>query len=292
MALSRMQIAKGDILAHFESQSIRIFNKSAIAQILTHQREFWRLALHTNTDALIEFLERFGSLRRHRAEFPDRTTEIFTWGAVPLLEVLQILRVRTYYSHYTALRFHGLTEQIPKTVYLTEEPLNPSARHTPLTQDALDAAFTKPVRTTTKVATVGGVRVCLLHGNSRQGVIEGEMRDGLDPPAKIRVTNLERTLIDATVRPIYCGGVGEVLKAFREARTRASANRLRALLQKLEFLYPYHQAIGFYLQRAGYSDSAVGLFSEIPRTFDFYLTHDIGEPEYVPEWRLYVPRNF
>ena len=62
----------------------------------------------------------------------------------------------------------------------------------------------------------------------------------------LRFTNLERTLIDATVRPVYAGGVFEVRKAYELAKEKVSVNRLAALLQKLDYTYPYHQAIGFY----------------------------------------------
>ena len=94
------------------------------------------------------------------------------------------------------------------------------------------------------------------------------------------------------MRPVYGGGVAEVLKAFREARGRVSVNRLRALLEKMEFLYPYHQAVGFYLERAEYAPGALKLFRELPQVFDFYLTHDMGATDFVPQWRLHVPRGF
>jgi len=67
---------------------------------------------------------------------------------------------------------------------------------------------------------------------------------------------------------------------------------LSAMLKKLSFNYPYHQAIGFYLERAGYRDSSVELFRSIPRKFDFYLEHGLKENEYVKDWRLFIPKWF
>lgn len=40
---------------------------------------------------------------------------------------------------------------------------------------------------------------------------------GVKTIKKIRVTDLERTLIDIAVRPAYSGGVFEVLEAFKNA---------------------------------------------------------------------------
>jgi len=59
--------------------------------------------------------------------------------------------------------------------------------------------------------------------------------------AHVRVTNLERTLIDAVVRPAYSGGVFEVAKAFELAKDQVSVNAMGAMLGKLRFAYPFHQ---------------------------------------------------
>jgi hypothetical protein len=71
-----------------------------------------------------------------------------------------------------------------------------------------------------------------------------------------------------------------------------SVNRLTALLSKLGYVYPYHQAIGFYLEKAGsYRDAQVTLLERIEMSFDFYLTHQMKETEYSPRWRLYYPKG-
>mgnify|MGYP000190431234 CR=1 FL=1 len=96
---------------------------------------------------------------------------------------------------------------------------------------------------TNTLAELGDTKVALLMGQytGQLGVIDMTMDDRY----QIQVTNLERTLIDMTVRPTYSGGVFEVLNAFRSAaRLGLSVNKLSALLQNLEFVYPYHQAIG------------------------------------------------
>ena len=109
---------------------------------------------------------------------------------------------------------------------------------------------------------------------------------------KARVTTLERTLIDITVRPNYAGGPAHVIEIFRLAKSRgASTNHLLALLKSLRFAYPYHQAIGFYLERAGYSAAAQELVLRLGLPPDFYLTHGMVRSEYSPKWRLHFPEG-
>ena len=105
-------------------------------------------------------------------------------------------------------------------------------------------------------------------------------------------TKLERTLIDISVRPTYGGGVYQVLQAYRNARERISVPTLVATLAKLDFTYPYHQVIGFYLQRAGYPAKSLDRLKELGIAFNFYLTHGMRETEFDPEWKILYPKGF
>jgi hypothetical protein len=225
--------------------------------------------------------------------FPYRKEVRYVWGDVPLLEVLLTLKSDAYFTHYTAMRIHGLTEQIPKTIYLNHEQ-RPHTRNADLQQSRIDMAFRRAPRLSRNVITYRNVRICLVNGmyTAQLGVIEDDVYYDEGRPCHVRFTDIERTLIDATVRPAYAGGVFEVQKAFRLAKDKVSVNRLAAMLQKLEYVYPYHQAIGFYLERAGYKPSALDLLRRFPMEFDFYLTNQMAETDYIRSWRLFVPKGF
>ena len=108
----------------------------------------------------------------------------------------------------------------------------------------------------------------------------------------LRVTGIERTLIDIAVRPAYAGGVFQVLNAYRGAKDRVSVATLLATLKTLSYVYPYHQAIGFYLQRAGYGPKQYERLRRLGLKNDFYLAHDMREKAYSKEWRLFYPQSF
>jgi hypothetical protein len=296
MNKARIQIAKPDIVKLFDELPQKVLKQSDLMRILAAQRGFWRLTQGTSTNHFIKFLMTSARLSRVVFPFPKPyNREIrYLWGDVPLSEVMLTLRPNCHFSHYTAMQMHGLTEQSPKTTYLNFEQPLPSNSTGELAQKNIDAAFKRRVRTTSYIAETEQFRVCMLNGKNTGylGVEEEERADGNRRITKTRVTNIERTLIDIAVRPVYAGGVFEVLKAYRLAQEKVSVNKLAAMLQQLKFIYPYHQVIGFYLDRAGYKSSLLDLLRRFPMDFDFYLEHQMKQTEYVKDWRLNVPQGF
>jgi hypothetical protein len=131
--------------------------------------------------------------------------------------------------------------------------------------------------------------VFLLNGKNTNSLGVASIQS--DTGGTIRVTNIERTLIDMAVRPFYSGGPVEVMNAFRNAMPRVSVPELKKMLIELDYVYPFHQAIGFYLQSAGYSEEEIDQFRQIEVRFDFYLAHAMNGIEYSSEWRLYYPQE-
>jgi predicted transcriptional regulator of viral defense system len=293
MNRSRLQIAKPDIVAFFSERALHVLKTRQLGAILSEQRRGWRLAQNTTVDQFVAFLIKHADLKRYTFEFPQRPETLFVWGKVPLLEILGHLKTKSYFSHYTAMRLHGLTEQVPKRIYISHERTN-EASNTGLSQAAIDEAFQRPARVSSNAIDFGDHRIVLINSafTGELGVINQDARYGLEESVTVRVTNLERTLIDAAVRPVYSGGVYEVAKAFELAKDTVSVNSLSAMLKKLKFAYPYHQAIGFYLERADYRTSSIDLLRRFPIEFDFYLMHEMAQTRFDKTWRLYVPKGF
>jgi predicted transcriptional regulator of viral defense system len=68
-------------------------------------------------------------------------------------------------------------------------------------------------------------------GQGDLGIINLEEPEG----AQVRVTDMERTLVDIVIRPVYSGGVSNVLAAYRKARGKVSIGRLTEMLKALDF---------------------------------------------------------
>lgn len=211
----------------------------------------------------------------------------YVWGKYSPLAAGLSMRPGAYLSHGTAVELHGLTERLPRTIYVNKEQ-SPKPSPVNLTQEGINRAFRAQPRRSQNIWTDGEHRFVLLNGKSTNR-LEVALLPGPDATL-LDATKLERTLIDIAVRPAYAGGPGEVLEAYRAAESRVSVNTLAATLVKLGHVYPYHQAIGWYLQRAGVPISRLNRLKEMGLQYDFFLAHAMPDPVYSEEWRLWFPR--
>lgn len=263
--VNRLQIAKSNIVAHFDQKRAHVLRYKELGAILSEKRRSWDLTQNTTVKDFIDFLMESTDLQRLEFPFPNRNETLFVWGKVPTMEMLLHIKTSSYFSHYTAVRMHGLTEEILPNIYINHERTSPSP-NADIDQAKIDEAFRSPAHATQNAMDFGDRHLILLNSASSQqlGVVKQTVKYGVDEAALVRLTDIERTLIDAAVRPIYIGGIYGVARAFELAKEQVSVNRLGAMLKKLSYTYPYHQSIGYYLERAGYRPSQLDLLRSFP----------------------------
>lgn len=212
----------------------------------------------------------------------------YHFGAFSEYELALSLKPGAYLSHGTAAQLHGLMDHDPTTIYINKEQ-SPKSSNGSLTQAGIAKAFAAKQRTSAYAITHQQTKIVLLSGkhSGRLGVTKIPGSQG----EQLELTDLERTLIDVAVRPTYAGGAEVVAKAYRNALPMASISRIAKILQDLNYVYPYHQVIGFCLQNAGCPLSALQPFRDPGLHFDFYLEHGMKRTRFDSTWRLHVPED-
>ena len=285
------------------ARSERTFTRSSLTAVLRDAQVRGMLPDRVSPTTFVDVLREHGGLRlvdlpavpgsRARTDVPRYAPlRRYVWGTPTPYEVALALRPRSYLSHGSALALNGLTSATNLPIYVNQEQRPKPSTPKTLEQTAIDRAFRHPQRTSQYVFRYEQAEIVLVNGKStgNLGVVETMDAQG----ARYLVTGPERTLIDIAVRPVYAGGVGAVLEAYRRARaTQSSTTKLVAtlisVLDGLDHVYPYHQAVGFYLERAGATPAETAPLRERGLARDFYLAHQIVEPAYDAAWRIYHP---
>lgn len=285
-----LRLAKRDITTKIQNLDIQVLSKEDISNILKENKDLWGLKyIELSVKRFIQFLVEEEIVKEFIFESPNRKIKRYSVNDVSIYDVASTLIKNAYFSHYSAIYLHQLTEQIPKKLYLNYEQSKKPRNKSTLNQENINKAFKKPQRKTNNIIKIDNTEIFVLNGmySNNLGVISVQ-----NNKSKISITNLERTLIDIVVRPSYSGGVFEILKAYKNAKDKISVNKLVSILKKLDYIYPYHQSIGFYLDKAGYSEKQLSLISNFEIKYDFYLETQISDYEYCSKWKLYIPKGF
>lgn len=260
-------------------------------QIFQENRERWWILSDVTRITFLEYLEKEIGVRtvELKAESHEQSFVRYQWRDPSPLEIASSLRATAYLSHLSAVFLHGLSDLMPKVLYVNyEQSAKPRPSGT-LTQEGIDRAFRGKQRESTFAFAYNDYRCILLSGkNTRQLAVQTrQLPDG----GTVRVTSLERTLIDVAVRPTYAGGVYQVLEAYRTATPELSLDKLVATLEQLDYLYPYHQAIGFYLERAGVPEKQTERLMKFGTELKFYLAHGMQQTAFDERWQLFHPKG-
>jgi hypothetical protein len=275
--------------SHLKQNPQKIYTPTELRQFVANIKKEISLPKRVTMAQMIETIEYSNTLKKIELLFPSKKYTRYTRGKKSIYEVLLSLDSNAYYSHLSALYFHGLLKQDIFDIYLNIEQSEKTGYGDTMTQENIDRAFSMPPRITSNVLNYQQWRVFLLNGKytNRMSVIN---MTGLQKK-KVFVTDIERTLIDIAVRPHYSGGVSTVLNAYKKAMKKALADKIANTLIKLGYSYPYHQSIGFYMENAGFPQESNIFRKSFPIKFNFYLAHHVEKLEYSDKWKIFYPKD-
>lgn len=287
---SRISISLPYITAKLIKHQPHVYADEDLSQLFLKGKKKWNLPAAMNSRKFVEALEYEGIINSCHLDFGTEWHEAYYLTSCPDYYVVSQMIRNSYVSHATALAFWKMTDVVQDQIYVNREQSQALSKLGKgiLVQSGIDGAFKGAQRQTASISNFDGKQVVLVKGKSTNqlGVIEADLKG----KEQIRITDPERTLIDCVVRPAYATGPEEMAAIFKKAKSLISVATLADYLNELDYTYPYHQSIGFYLEKAGnYSDSEIDLFRTMPIEFDFYLDYGMSSPAYSKKWKLYAP---
>lgn len=281
-----------------------VLNRSSIIQILSELKEEEKIPKETSNYNFIKYMVNILDMFDEVVIFDERkgstvTRYVAKYITVSPYEIALSLLSKSFLSHYSALYVHDITINNPKDIYINkEQSKKPNKKeHKQITQGRIDYAFSKKMRATTLVYNFQYkgefFRVHMLNSKHTQNTGVSVKRP-INFSKKIRVTNLERTLIDVVVRPQYSGGVKEILDSYIRAKKHLNLDKLIEYLNKFDYSYPYFKSILFFLKYANYNQKILDDFhkkydKDLNNSVNFYLDYQIVRKKLDNDIGIYYP---
>ena len=121
--LPKIIISKKQIENFLDSLPKHVFTSNQLVQIFEKKRVYWNLGYSYSFSKFMEFLLDKSFLKPINLS----CCTLYSWRMHNLddiiYEIALSLKPRSYISHYSAMFLQNLTEQIPKTIYVTYERL-------------------------------------------------------------------------------------------------------------------------------------------------------------------------
>lgn len=290
MKIQKIRSALPLVNKTLKSRSRFIYDANQLRKLLKTHRTEWHLPQSLTLPKFIDLLNDNGILREVTLDSPYTIAIRYVYGQLSPYALAESITASSYLSHGTAAFLHGLLVAESRRIYVNkEQSKKPKQNARTMTQEGIDAAFGRRQRQSQNVFRYDSYELVILNGKNTDHLqvhtIKGPGKESL------RVTSLERTLIDMAVRPSYSGGVRDVLTTYRNALGEASILRMYRILEQLDYLYPYHQSIGFYLTVSGFPKADVAVFKRLPINFKFYLDYDMQDMAFDTEWQIFYPRH-
>ncbi len=171
MRLSKIKLVEGNIKDYFNSLMPKVFLQKDLYQILAENHRLWGLRKTMSVANFIDHLKKM-HLNEIKLSSPnyDKTYTRFAWGReVSIYQLSLSLKPRSYFTHHTAMLFHGLTDKRPAIIYVNSEQSPKFDREADLIQESIDRAFKGKARTSKYLFTYKKWTICCLNGiNTKQ----------------------------------------------------------------------------------------------------------------------------
>lgn len=191
------------------------------------------------------------------------------------------LEKKSFFSMSTALNIQNLTNARNDLVFVSKE------RATRLEfdlktikQESIDNAFSKKPRRTTAHDKIKDYSIVILQSNNTN---EYEVIDYNG----YRVSSVNRVFVEAISNIQYFKNPDFLIKTFKEIKEELNVKDIYDVITNFDFIYPYYQLAGFYLEKIGFKKDELVSFYNKKSNLNFYTHKNQMKYNYNEYWKIY-----
>jgi hypothetical protein len=233
------------------------------------QNDFYNRLLE---DGLLSYSVSIRNVRKVRYSFNENFN---------IYEFVYSLESNGFFPMFTSLNIQGLSNFRDKFVFITKERKSRTEfKMRDLTQDAIDKAFRNSPKRTNAHDIIKNHSVVMLETNytGEFGVIN---YDGY------RVSSINRAFVEIISNIHYFKSPDDVINEFGKIKNKININEVFRTIEKFNFVYPYFQLAGYYLEEIGFQKYELEKFFNKKSKLNFYTMKNKASYSFDEYWQVF-----
>ena len=191
------------------------------------------------------------------------------------------LEKNSFFSMSTALNIQGLSDFREEYIFVSKERSTKIEQgNVTLTQENIDNAFSKKPRRTNAYDKIDNHVVVLLEAN-KTDTFEVIEYNGY------RVSSVNRAFVEMITNVQYLQSSETIIEVFTKIKEKLNLDTIYTIIEKFDFIYPYFQLAGFYLEKIGFPKVELEKFYTKRSELNFYTQKNKNQYGFDGYWKIY-----
>lgn len=187
-----------------------------------------------------------------------------------------------FFSMTTALNIMKLSDKRDNFIFYSTElsKKNQYKNDIELKQDIVDEVFSKPYRKTKKYFKYEDKYIVQLspkYSNNYE-VIE---YNGYN------ISSINRVFVELMVNIQYFKDENYLIEIIKPLKEKFNINKIYSIIEKFDYIYPYFQLAGYYLEKIGFDKGELMIFKNRVTPIKFYTQKMLENKKFNEYWNIY-----
>jgi hypothetical protein len=191
------------------------------------------------------------------------------------------LQNNSFFPMTTSLNIQNLTNYRNKYIYVSKERAHRNEfQENKLEQKDIDSAFSKNPKRTNAYDKLGEYLIILLETNNTSSYEIIKYKE-------YNISSVNRAFVEIISNVHYFQSTNHVIKLFKEIKDELDLGKIYNVIEKFNFIYPYYQLAGFYLESIGFEKKELHKFYEKKTDLKFYTEKNREKYSFDTYWNIY-----